>query len=263
MDKSNHAHIAKAYNEYYGNGLYANRYPKANPNVTDRVLTHTAPLTETSNILDYGCGNGRYLQQVLEHTLARTIGFDVSEVAIQQAKNQLQPYQFRVSLFSSRNTLNRALLHTSKVDVALLLFGVLAHIEGKENRREVLSWLFEHLKSGYGHLLVSVPNRLRRFWWLQLKVYFLRSPKTKEGICYERGGDSQKISLYYHLYTCKELIEELEDVGFVIRRVSAESFFPEKWVIRYSWLARLDWMLCEILPAWIGYGILVEARRPL
>lgn len=263
MDKSNVVHIAKAYDEYYGNGLYDGRYPSANPNVTDRILAHTAPLGGAARVLDYGCGSGRYLQQVLKHTEAHAYGFDVSDVAIFQAGTRLRPYRFRFSLFRSRETLQQAIQHSGKVDVALLLFGVLAHIEGKEARLEVLTWLFQHIKPGHGHLLISVPNRLRRFVWRQLKNRCRHVCEKTDGIHYERGKGSHKVALFYHLYSCKELINELERVGFVIRRAKPESLFPEKWVIRHAWLARIDKALCYALPVWLGYGILIEARRPL
>lgn len=269
MDEPNTEFIAKAYDVYHGNGLYEDRYPNSNQHVTERIYTHVAHLPQTAKVLDYGCGSGRYLLELLKHPHLMVYGFDVSNVAIQIACKRLDVFRYRVSLFSSQDNLKRALQSRGDVDVVLLLFGVLSHIEGQAKRREVLQFLFDHLAPQSGVLLVSVPNRWRRFWGKQLTAKVSRSlmgsrnlSKQETGIYYERGEGEHKVSLYYYLYSCRELLDELKGVGFSILRVKPENIFPEKWVTQHAWLASLDQFLSSVLPACFGYGILVEARRP-
>ncbi|SHO56757.1 class I SAM-dependent methyltransferase [Vibrio quintilis] len=264
MSASNIPETAKAYNSYHGIGLYNTRYPQANARVLHIIFNVLSALPTQCRILDYGCGYGRYLYPILRQTRHHIYGYDISEVAIKQAMINLSMFQERIALFTQPDELDDALRDTDgdgNIDAGLLLFGVLSHLKGKEQRIKLLKWFYDHLHPDHGRLILSVPNRQRRFLYHQWKNKRHHPEDPAGDITYHRIQSGRKIPLYYHLYRDSELKDELEKAGFELEQFTAESFLPERTVIHSPFISKLDHRLCQLIPASAGYGILAVARR--
>jgi 2-polyprenyl-3-methyl-5-hydroxy-6-metoxy-1,4-benzoquinol methylase len=152
------APIAESYNRYYGSGLYDARYPRPNPPTYRSALR----LARTSSrILDFGAGSGRYTMPFLRATNAFVCAYDISADACQALE-----LQAAAADVGSQRMLITADLDAARAagpyDLVVALFGVLSHIEGKENRIDILGSIRSVL-SREGLLLLTVPNVLRRF----------------------------------------------------------------------------------------------------
>ncbi|PKF49989.1 class I SAM-dependent methyltransferase [Enterovibrio nigricans] len=245
--------IAQSYDNYYEIGLYKSRYPCANPRILSLILSLVK--NDTYPILDFGCGRGRYLEPLLQQTDANVLGFDISKVALKQASSLLPLYPERLTLFNKHDDLHHHIVEKGAPSLTLLLFGVIAHVKGKQQRVALLQWLNRNMQKN-GTIVVSVPNRHRRFFRHQ----FNKNSSTSD-IQYERNYLGKSIPLFYHLFSVEELKMHLTSSGFEVDRVIAESMLPESWVNRSPRLAKLDQLLCNLLPASLGYGLLAIARR--
>lgn len=232
------------------------RYPKFNLRVINTILSiiKNNP-SSINNVLDYGCGNGRYIPAIIDNSSANVIGYDISQVALIQAQRYERSYPHRVSLFHKYEDVHRFLREEGETEMCLMLFGVLSHIKGRYHRRAVLSWVNRHLNEN-GKLIISVPNKRRRFL---LKQLF--SSTASSDIHYKRKHKKHCFSLFYHLYSVGELREDLEESGFVVEHLTAESFLPEKWATKNPLFQHIDNAICKLIPACFGYGILAVARR--
>ncbi|MCX4029560.1 methyltransferase domain-containing protein [Endozoicomonas sp. SM1973] len=256
------------YDCYFSSGLYKKRYPKANPWVLQWIRSELKkyPKSKEATIIDYGCGNGRYLFPLLDSSIARFIGFDTSKAAIAQLKKNIEPivqYRVRTQLFDNEATFYKTVIHQKPIILVMLLFGVLSHIEGKNNRIQLLEKLAKLLTDNNGCIVISVPNRWRRFPVRQLKQYFgsyLDSFRHSD-IFYQRHYKSHKMTFFYHLYTLKDLENELRCAGLIIESVAPESIFPEKWITSCQLVYQLNHWLLTKLPPTVGYGLLVTAKR--
>lgn len=254
------------YNRYFSNGSYHARYPSPNPHSLKLILKHCH---DARRILDFGCGNGRYTIPLLRQTAAQVVAYDISPTAIAQLKTKLATL--------NPNATSRAITMAGKpeklaslapFDVAIVMFGVLAHVAYQESRIQLLQTLRQLLPlSERGRLIVSVPNAYRRFWGKQMKHSWLRglkrspAPATEAGdILYRRQWLPPNDSLYYHLYTVRSLRQELYEAGFSVEAIAPESFFPETWVSHSVGLSGCDRALCSMLPPQCGYGIIAVAR---
>ncbi len=248
--------LHQGYNRYFASGLYKSRYPKVNRHTLSFINDYLKKRRTNSHILDYGCGNGRYLTTLLSlHTKARFTAYDNAQAPLKILHKKLTRLKAtqRVKLVSNKSELLNDLEVSSGADIALLLFGVLSHIESRQERHELLCSLRDSISSSCGKLILSVPNRQRRFLRLQ------RQQKS-HSIRYTREINKTKIPFFYHLYSLEDLKKELTQAGLELISSRAESIFPESWVTRFSLLGAIDQQLCRIVPARWGYGILVSCQ---
>ena len=241
------------YQYYFASGYYDQRYPKANHSVLALVRNL---LPHNGRVLDYGCGSGRYLLE-LRYQAAECIGFDICDAALSRLRDNLVVLDCaeHITLLGPQEAQLEAYCRQSgPVDLALCLFGVLAHIDTPKKRQDVLRTLAHSLDLVEGRLIISVPNRRRRFRKEQ------RNFSGEDQIRYTRHIEGNTLELSYRMYDAGSLSRELEQAGFEIEQLRAESFFPESWLARSMLLARLDHGLCRWLPADLGYGILAVAR---
>jgi SAM-dependent methyltransferase len=252
------ASIAHAYDTYYRSGLYDDRYPRANPNTLNHLERFLPVGIDGAQVLDFGCGSGRYLLPLLQRTSVRAVAFDISAEALAGLRQRLKARRMsdRVTLMSNPEELDR--IPGPPVALAFALFGVLAHIPTREARIENLTRLRRAVGRG-GVVLVSVPNKRRRFRGLQRRNR-RRGADHPEDISYRRVGEGQEVHLNYHLYTLATLRADLRAAGLRMDAAWSESVMPESWVTRWSWVGRLDALLARIWPAAWGYGILAVAR---
>lgn len=246
--------LTQAYRDYFTSGHYDRRYPRPNLSTWGRLMRL---LPDPAAVLDFGCGSGRYLL-ALHGLVSRGAGFDVSDAALSLLREKAGAIGWRdlAILGPSSADLSEHVRANGQFDVVLCLFGVLAHIEAAKLRQIALAQMYAALKPGSGRLLISVPNRARRFYREQRAA----GPEADGLIRYERQIGDTHLTLPYQLYDVERLQRELENAGFSVCSIGAESVLPESWLLNHSALRWLDRILTPICPAGLGYGIIAEAR---
>lgn len=263
MSKHYEKSMAEQYNRYYRSGLYQTRYPKANPNVLRFIHTQLSllPIHPKCQILDFGCGQGRYLLALANTYNLHYIGYDISKKAIDGLEETLllsHQTSHKIHLFSQKEALDKHLKSTRAISLNLMMFGVLSHIRNRADRIATLKQNKAQLAPNHGCILLSVPNRRRRFV-LKQSINILKnlSFQKSDYVYYERKGG---IQLNYYLYSLNTLKKELKEANLEPVSIRAESILPESWLLAHSLIARLDNVLANILPLQCAYGFLVLAK---
>jgi SAM-dependent methyltransferase len=265
------APTAESYDHYYGSGLYDARYPRPNP-PTYRSALRLA--RASSRILDFGAGSGRYTMPLLQATNAFICAYDISADACRALESQAAAAgagRHRLLVTADLDAARAA----GPYDLAVALFGVLSHIEGKENRIDILSSIRSVL-SRDGLLLLTVPHALRRFPFhvssdrpgsesgassvrAQARRYF---PSARP-VIYRHDVENEARPFSYYLFSRRELIAELSAAGFALEALESDSILPERRLVLRPTLAPVDDLLCRLLPSWAGYGLRAICRaRP-
>ncbi len=258
-DQSIHKSImAKTYDKYYSTGFYNQRYPVPNKLTYNCVLNELQKIdSEPKHILDFGCGSGRYLFPILKSTQDNFTAYDISETTQRLLTDRLvvEGGHERVSIIQGDlDKLTKHIEKNGKVDLIMMLFGVLSHVGNRLERLKLLRRLATFLANDSSHIIISVPNRLRRF--KRNNGNLLKSDQEPGDIIYSREHKGTKLTFFYHLYTSETLVAELKEAGLMVYKICAESYFPESWVTKSTILGIVDRAICKILPARQGYGIL-------
>ena len=241
------------YTTYYGSGAYDRRYPRPNQFTLEAILDTLKETNwktaSTRQILDFGCGSGRYAIPLDAHCKT-IVAYDPCAEAInllnRQSQQNVMPTQHLGDV-----------LRIAPYDVVVSIFGVLSHISERRARLDTLRFLRRCLAAD-GLLFVSVPNRLRRFYKEQLASVFGRGDFSGR-IVYRRGCVDQTIP--YYLYTAASVRSELEECGFSVNSVKAESLFPERFVTNSDHVLELEKNVLGKIPPWSGYGLLAIASK--
>jgi SAM-dependent methyltransferase len=260
--------IEKNYNRYYSTGIYKSRYPSINQQTLSTIhqafghfYSDTTSDKKPLRVLDYGCGEGRYLCHLLpSYPKAHFTAYDISSEPLQTLAKSLESLyesgeQSRVDIVYGETALSH--YSTEQGDpsfsIALLLFGVLSHIPSASQRLHILSYLRDSIDPTDGRLIISVPNKARRFKKIQQEL-------NSHEITYSRVIEQQTMSFYYCLYDADSIQKEIQTAGLDIMTVKAESVFPESWVTNNRLLGWVDRQVCRWIPAKWGYGILVSCK---
>jgi tRNA (uracil-5-)-methyltransferase TRM9 len=256
------ADIAAAYDRYHGSGYYARRYPAPNPACLD-LLKLLIDEIGGDRVLDFGCGDGRYAAPLLVETSATVLGYDVSPGALEELthRHPKEVESGRLQLIGGDlETLTRA-AGAEPFDLAVAMFGVLAHIPKRAGRQAALQTMRKLLRPG-GRLVVTVPNARRRFAAEQAAAQaMINAGELEPGdILYARHADGVDLELYYHLYQPGELEDELRQAGFKPLKAMAESVLPERTVVSWPGMDMLDRALRVLTPRSLAYGFLAVAE---
>ena len=251
--------MSGSYDRYISSGLYDRRYPRPNRR-TLRKMKRSLPAG--GRFLDVGAGTGRYTLPLLQVTGTSGIALDICPVARTTLAERLGEF-VRAERLAIRGEDADALAadHPQTFDLALLAFGVLAHVAGRAERLRLLRAIRSMLKAD-GTLILSVPNARRRFRAEQrTSAPLVDAGKLEPGdILYKRGQDDGEIQLFYHLYTLAEVRDDLAEAGFRVTNVGAESLLSERTVVSDPLTGWLDAMACRIAPASLGYDLLAVAK---
>jgi tRNA (uracil-5-)-methyltransferase TRM9 len=263
------APLVESYDRYYGSGLYDARYPRPNP-PTYRAALRLA--RTSSRILDFGAGSGRYTVPFLCATNAFICAYDVSADACKALELQATAAEAGSQRLLITDDLD-AVRAAGPYDLVVALFGVLSHIEGKENRIDILSSIRSVIGRG-GLLLLTVPHALRRFPLhpssddrgsessgafsarAQARRYF---PSARP-VIYRHHVENEARPFPYYLFSRRELTAELSAAGFALEVLESDSILPERRLVGRPALAPVDEFLCRLLPSWAGYGLRAICR---
>lgn len=250
--------IPGSYGRYISSGLYDRRYPRPNGRTLRKMRRC---LTAGGQFLDVGAGTGRYTLPLLRMGGTRCVAHDICPAARKTLRERLQEF-VRANRLDIRgeDADELAAEYPQAFDLALLAFGVLAHVAGRAERLRLLRAIRTMLKPD-GTLILSVPNAKRRFQAEQQAA----APLVKEGklepgdVLYQRNNGGE-IRLFYHLYTLDEVIGDLSETGFRVTSVAAESLLSERAVVSDPVVGWLDAMACRLAPASLGYDLLAVSR---
>lgn len=253
----------KAYEDYYDSGYYDSRYPAPNKRTMSHLMNMINSIqsngNEYINLLDFGCGSGRYaIPLLLMYPKIKLVGIDPSNSARSLIKERAthSGVADRLTLYSDISYCDNIVF-----DCVFMIFGVLSHITINSERAKLLTGINRVLKTD-GALFCSVPNIYRRFPILVLKnIYANKNLINAGSISYKRNNEGRTLSLEYYLYSPSTLKEELLENGFRNIVTNPESIFPEKYVTNSNTLGYIDNAASSLLPSSFGYGISAIAYR--
>ena len=251
--------VRGSYEAYISSGLYDRRYPRPNGRTLRKSL-HL--LRGGGRFLDFGAGTGRYTLPLMERTGAHGVAYDVCPAACRALADRLRGFVGDGRLVihdGGPEALVEA--YRCSFDLALMAFGVLAHVAGRAERLHLLDAVRRMLKPE-GVLVLGLPNVRRRFRAARRAAApLVRAGELEAGdILYTRGRDSDGIRLFYHLFSPSEAREDLSAAGFRTESIEPESLLPEYAVVGNPLIGRLDDLACRVAPAAVGYGFLIAAR---
>ena len=251
--------MSGSYGRYISSGLYDRRYPRPNQRTLRKMKRC---LVAGGRILDVGAGTGRYTLPLLQMNGTRCVAHDISPVARETLAERLRGFVSDERLVIRGDDPDDLAAELPQAfDLALLAFGVLAHVARRKERLRLLRAIRIMLKAE-GTLILSVPNAKRRFRAEQRDA----EPLVREGtlepgdVLYQRNQANGEIRLFYHLYTLDEVHRDLSKTGFWVASVGAESLLSERKVVSSRPIGWLDALACRFAPTELGYDLLAVAR---
>ena len=241
----------ESYKAYFKSGYYRKRYPHPNPSTLACIAAY---LSNTKTAVDIGCGDGRYsvpMSKALRHITC----IDISDEAVADLRARIHSERIEnidVVICEPPVTLKQFLAPKS-INVVTMIFGVLSHIVNDNERHTILSDVNAVL-SDDGVFILSVPNKQRRFRQEQLQ-------QETSTISYSRNSNGTVLKMSYKLYDAAEITQELLSENFTDISIVPETVFAESVVVKYRWIAALDYLLCRIVPRSWAYGFLIRARK--
>ena len=257
----------ESYDHYYGSGLYDARYPRPNP-PTYRAALRLARISR--RILDFGAGSGRYTLPVLHSTNAFVCAYDISVDACTTLKGQATAAGIGSQRLLVTSDLDAARA-AGPYDLVLSLFGVLSHIEGTENRINILNSIRSQL-TREGLFSSRCRTRFAAFLCMYHQMVTQQSRGMFPCDVHARYYPSARLVTYHHhlknaerpftyyLFSRRELTRELSAAGFAVEVLESDSILPERRLVRSSLLEPVDYFLCQLLPSWAGYGLRAISR---
>lgn len=204
----------------------ADSFDKTRRNPWNQCLEYISGLDPSFMVADLGCGNGRHTIPCLKQC-KQVIGIDIS-------KNLLSIVKEKTNSVGN----NIHFIHANLIDIPLqdeiidaaLYIAALHNIPKKEQRLQSLKELFRILKQG-STALITVWSR-----WQDKFQQGLETNKNSMKYYFENGDieiywrqDKLNIPRYYHLYDKDEFQNELENSGFLIKKITEEYIsFKEK-----------------------------------
>ena len=197
----------------------------------DECIDFINNLPRRSLVADVGCGNGRHLIPCAEHC-KKVIGLDVSKELLKIVQKKINEKKLN----------NVDLIHSDAVDIpvrenrvdALLYIATLHNISQGYRRIKSLNEINRILKPK-GKAIISVWSR----WQDKFRQHFIKKcltsfDKNEFGdinIYWRQHGLS--IPRFYHLYSKRELKQNLNETGFEILKLEGVKYFSKKHYDNY------------------------------
>ena len=77
-------------------GRFENMFYKAIYNSSEDFFTYLEANAKKSEILEYGCGIGSFIEKVIKDNPKKIIGIDISEISINKAKKKAEELKINV-----------------------------------------------------------------------------------------------------------------------------------------------------------------------
>lgn len=212
------------YYEYFNDDLLASEYRTA---IEIKFLQTHIDLSETSDVLDVACGNGRHLIK-LAPFIGRGLGIDSGEQFIESAR--LRAAEQGLDNISFQNTDALIPKVKGKFDFVLMLNGIFG-VYGEAGDSRMLKAIHKRLKS-QGELVFNIPNRdtiLRDFsedfvlekdgdLMLDRCSFDPKSGRITNRRIYIRDGHRFDAPFSFRVYNCTEMAELLRQCEFSVER---------------------------------------------
>lgn len=188
-------------------------------------------LPNSSIVADVGSGNGRHLIPCAKHC-KKVIGLDVSGELLKITQEKL----------IKNNLENVDLIHSDAVNIplsnnsvdAVLFIAALHNISQRYRRIKALKEIYRILKPN-GRAIISVWSR----WQDKFRQHFIK--RCLMNVEKDEFGDIDvywrqhglNIPRFYHLYSKRELKQDLEQAGFKVLKLEGIKYFSKKFNDNY------------------------------
>ena len=207
--------------------LIAQSFDKTRGKPWEQCIDFINTLQKTNIIADIGCGNGRHLIPVANHC-KKAIGIDISKELLKITQTKIINNKLKnISLIHS-NAINLPVKNNT-ID-SILFIASLHNIKGKQNRIQSLKEIKRILKKD-GKALISVWSR----WQDKYRVQFFKK-WFKQKDDYEFGDidiywrqHGLNIPRFYHLYSKREFISDLEKAGLDVVEIQSVKLHSNKY----------------------------------
>jgi len=196
------------------------------------VVDFIDELSGSNVIADLGCGNGRHL--VLCANKCRTvIGLDISRNLLKITQNKMKEKQHSAVLI--HGNLVHIPIKKDTLD-AVLYIAALHNIKGRKNRIQSLKEVKRILKDA-GRALISVWSREQEKF---RDCFTVSSSDNCElgDIKIYWGQNRLNVPRFYHLYNKGEFIEDIEQSGLEIERISEAKLHSRRFTDNYFAIVR-------------------------
>lgn len=174
-------------------------------------------LSESHMVADIGCGNGRHLLPCAER-FKNVIGIDISQNLLNIAKNKIKEKGFSNVVFIHAN-MTKIPLKDDSLD-SILCIASLHNIKGRDERLRSLKEVYRILKND-GRALISVWSRWQdKYRTHYLKKLFYNKEEFGDIEIYWRQHNLD-IPRFYHLYSKREFVKDLNQVGLEIEKIQS------------------------------------------
>jgi len=174
-------------------------------------------IKDGQNILDWGCGNGRYLRMLKKYKL-RYFGVDISSGLVQEAKKLfVSEIESGKAHFACLDD-GKLKFPTSFFDVTLMIASF-HHLPDEKTRLKLLKDIFKEMKPK-GKLIITVWN-LRSVWAKEK----LKTPgwsvkgKNEFYVPWKNQNGEILTTRYYHSFSKVELKDLVEKSGFKVLKL--------------------------------------------
>jgi len=204
----------------------AESFDKTRRKPWDQCINFINLLSENNTVADIACGNGRHLIP-LAKKCKKAIALDISNELLEISKKKALENNLENIIFIHSNAVNIPFENNS-FD-AILFIASLHNIEGKEDRIKCLTEIKRVLKDD-GKALISVWSRWQDKFRKQFFVKWFKQNKEGEfgdiDIYWRQHG--LDIPRFYHLYSRKEFINDLETAGLKIIQIKDTKLHSKK-----------------------------------
>ncbi len=188
-------------------------------------------LPKTSTVADIGCGNGRHLIPCAKHC-KKVIGVDISKELLKIVQRKI----------NENNLTNVKLIQSDAVNIplkdnivdAVLFIATMHNIPQRYRRIKSLTEIKRILKKE-GTAIISVWSR----WQDKFRQHFIK--KCISNVNRTEFGDIDitwrhhglNIARFYHLYSKRELQNDIKQAGLDIIKIEGVKYFSKKFNDNY------------------------------
>ncbi|HIH98753.1 MAG TPA: class I SAM-dependent methyltransferase [Thermoplasmata archaeon] len=194
------------------------------------VIGFIDSLSPDSKFLDVGCGNGRHLIHAAKK-LREVVGVDFSEELLKIVRKRIDEEKFENVSLIQANAISLP-FQEGEFDAAIFV-AALHNIKGKENRLEALNEVYRIMRPN-SKVLVSVwsrwQDRFRNYFlkdafkypFKRIKGFFTKDSSHEFGdITLPWKADNMNVPRFYHLYSKRELLNDVEHCRFKIESLNS------------------------------------------